>query len=1411
MTLLMLLTCVLGQEVVPLNGPWEVAKSSDPDNPPAIPSWETIEVPGRIEVDAETHLWYRRTFSLPSSDYRRAFLRLWGAKFAPKVSVNGHVAGEGYDGFTPFEIDITPFIGPGEQSLLIGCRSFAAMTDGEVDFSQGGRIRDLLDDHTIGPTGSQWSHGGLWEEVELILTGDLAIRDTFVKTSYRQRRIEVDVRVQNFSERPMEEVLHGWIEPVEDVSFIRGDSNLDRVVDISDPVNVLIFLFLSSDSLPCDDSADANDDAVVDITDPIYTLQHLFSGGPAPAAPYPIPGSDPTPDNLDCSGEAPRFPAIDVTLPAGETVTLTLSAPWNEPSLWSPESPFLYRLHLRIGNERKTVRFGFREFWCDGPSLFLNGVRRRFLVGSCHPYVFGREAARWEIELYKDLGCNAFRFHAQPWERYWYDLADEMGIFVVHESALWCGYYKWPDPRFWTNAAAHVRGNVLRDRNHPSLVIWSVENEALHCGADTHPESASQLAALAAEIRALDPTRPLMFEGDDDPEGCADIINLHYPQEPPKARLWPDVAWWLEQPTQVHAYPRTIWEWTREKPFYIGEFLWLSPRNPHTPTVFTGDATYTDVSDAHYEAKARSWTMAIQAYRGLDVSGLCPWNVIRTADGCRVVNQRCFQKAACFFREFEDRFFGGTRLSRTLYIHNDFPEPLSGMVRWQLRGGEETREDALLMQLPPARSEARLLEIPLPDVDRETTATLDLTIVRVGDEGQEEELFHDVLSWIIVPLTPLPHPEGITIYDPAGTLASAFGEEGVPAQRISALESIPPETKLLIVGEETFGSDDSLCFSPFGTGASLERFVRQGGRALLLPQSHGLPLLSLKPSTRSSTIAFIRVPDHPLLAGLTDADLRFWYPGHTVARHELYKPVGSSGLGLVDSGSSDGLSSAALVEIRAGEGSFLFCQLEILKKMRTAPAARTIWRNVLSLAPPEPEWPARIGILESDSRYLQHIQNLDLEAENISTLEDLTPLSVLLLDASRNLAADAIPSLEEFLGASGTLLLHGLTPQSIDSYRAFLGDINLSSSLSPPFLSDRSPLTRGLANYHLQWFGSAQSSNQRPDTLPDIAPWVVERPFDLTAYATLEAESLPLPASGARVTSDGLWFYANTSVTFEFEAESAGAYLFGLEGYGTPLDEVYAVGALAIDDAAVGYVTFTAESGCRTLDTVLAAGRHTARISFVNDDYAPPEDRNLFLDAILFGPDPEHDEYRSLLQPKALTVFDNAPGRIILDQVLVENATGDNEFVAEQYSSLLLRNLGGRFTADRYGLLVSPEDFTPRDIAAFGLSNGVAHINSNGEMGCSVRWESEARTTFRIFAGGTPLESVFPHVELKLDGEVIAEFDVRDQPIAPYDLGSFIVSEGDHDVAIVFTNDAYDPPADRNLRVSKLLLYLADS
>ena len=178
----------------------------------------------------------------------------------------------------------------------------------------------------------------------------------------------------------------------------------------------------------------------------------------------------------------------------------------SNPDLWSPENPHLYTVSL--GGE--TFRYGIRTLRFDpSEGFFLNGKRRQ-MRGVCLHHdlgVFGAafepEAARRQLSLLKEMGCDAIRTsHNFPAPQL-LDLCDEMGFMVMDEafdewqvpkveigmSKLWDGWHK-----------RELEDFVRRDRNHPCVAMWSAGNEL---GEDNRAEYARQGAETARELTAI--------------------------------------------------------------------------------------------------------------------------------------------------------------------------------------------------------------------------------------------------------------------------------------------------------------------------------------------------------------------------------------------------------------------------------------------------------------------------------------------------------------------------------------------------------------------------------------------------------------------------------------------------------------------------------------------------------------------------------------------------------------------------------------------------------------------------------------------------------------------------------------------------------------------------------------------
>ncbi|MBN9185114.1 MAG: glycoside hydrolase [Microbacterium sp.] len=215
------------------------------------------------------------------------------------------------------------------------------------------------------------------------------------------------------------------------------------------------------------------------------------------------------------AGDAPLIELVETgqLIPSGETVRVPGVAPW------SAEQPTLWTLRVTSPVEVVELRIGFRTVDIRDGVLRVNGAPVRFRGVNRHEHHprFGRhvpaDVVRAELLLMKRHNIQAIRTSHYPPDPLLLDLADELGFWVIDEADVethgfadvgWRG--NPTDDAVWTDAFVdRVTRMVARDRNHPSIVMWSLGNEA---------GEGRNVAAMADAVRALDPTRPLHYEGD---------------------------------------------------------------------------------------------------------------------------------------------------------------------------------------------------------------------------------------------------------------------------------------------------------------------------------------------------------------------------------------------------------------------------------------------------------------------------------------------------------------------------------------------------------------------------------------------------------------------------------------------------------------------------------------------------------------------------------------------------------------------------------------------------------------------------------------------------------------------------------------------------------------------------------
>lgn len=234
-------------------------------------------------------------------------------------------------------------------------------------------------------------------------------------------------------------------------------------------------------------------------------------------------------------------------LQAGQSRTLTLRRKVDgELALWSPDAPNLYTLLLDLKDkkgrtiDRKATRFGWRQLKIEGGEFHLNGKKIQCFGDIQHPfsaYICSRRFAYAWYKMIKDFGGNAVRPHAQPWPRVYYDLADEMGLLVLDETALFGSSIRlnFEEELTWQRSQEHLRRLIMRDRNHPSVIGWSAGNETFAIALLNKPpkEMAAKwddkLVALTLSARQYDPTRGFItLDGDRDMDGRLPVWSKHF-------------------------------------------------------------------------------------------------------------------------------------------------------------------------------------------------------------------------------------------------------------------------------------------------------------------------------------------------------------------------------------------------------------------------------------------------------------------------------------------------------------------------------------------------------------------------------------------------------------------------------------------------------------------------------------------------------------------------------------------------------------------------------------------------------------------------------------------------------------------------------------------------------------------
>lgn len=466
---------------------WTVQERDDPPHYTNI-AMPFEEVPPAVPADNPVGE-YRRTFDWSPQPGRRAILHVGAAEGMLTVTVNDAQVGSSTDSHLAAEFDVTDALVAGANTVKLSIAKWSPAT--------------YLEDQ------DQWWQSGLSRSVFLYTVPEVRLADVRTVCDYEPPtgRGSLDVTVST-----------AGLDHLDDVAWSVRISVLGR--EETSPVAPRS----KTPSFPAPLQDRSTLPEPIGIPEGILDLLSLDAAGA------------PVPDEAR--------PIVEIVkqemAPAAEPGTAVFTVHDLDVVPWSAETPHLEEVRVQLLSPRGEVvdetrlRVGFRRVRIEGRNLLVNGERvliqgvNRHDVDPRTGRVISRALMSAELSLLKRFNINAIRTSHYPNDPAFLDLCDELGFYVVDEADIEGHAFTSTiahDPRYLPEFLERVSRMVLRDGNHPSVIIWSLGNETGY-GANHD--------AAAAWVRRFDPTRPLHYEGaiaDDWHSGHAasDLVCPMYP------------------------------------------------------------------------------------------------------------------------------------------------------------------------------------------------------------------------------------------------------------------------------------------------------------------------------------------------------------------------------------------------------------------------------------------------------------------------------------------------------------------------------------------------------------------------------------------------------------------------------------------------------------------------------------------------------------------------------------------------------------------------------------------------------------------------------------------------------------------------------------------------------------------
>jgi len=802
----------------------------------------------------------------------------------------------------------------------------------------------------------------------------------------------------------------------------------------------------------------------------------------------------------DDQNQSPRFVAADFVKAVPDAIqTHRTTTVVKEANLWSPEHPNLYILRSRLINSQEglvdenTVRFGFREFRVEGDMFLLNGAPRRLRGDSWHYLGTLQQSAQYArlwYRLARETGLNVVRLHAQPYPTSYLDVADEEGMLIISESALWAsGLLMSYSQDFWRRYESHLKRLVVRDRNHPSVVLWSIANETFAAhdidpndGASDREEIASHLSEAMDSLRILDPTRITYSDGDQDLNGRTSVHGLHYPHILNRHEIRKPVVIG-EEGLMHYADPELVASNAGDEvyasreawlegianyitPFFHGYRQWAALIAPFNTVWYAldplpfEDRPNPSIRQTHSQKRLeRIPKFSLTLNPSFDNS-LPQWRPNRLYNTIKDL-----MTPVRFYVDRVTRFYAQQETGLMVVIQNDSSE--SQDLTLECYFNRELTPAPIFKfgcVLEPTEKRALMMPFAAPASSEIVSATLSFFLSNSG-----KELFAEDRGIAIFPALDrwptLIEPEARILYMGKREMASVLPRH-VHAERIAdaSLEGID----ILILGPEAIPNYDEV--------QQIKYRVEHGLRLLAMePKKILLDAFDVTATPVFSTYSKVSIlaPDHPIFEGLSGEFLDHWRPDGVVGTWGFSDCAGRDARILAVSTTGEDV----LMEIRQGRGSVIFCGCDLSTCLREEPAACLLLYNILKYLSHFTET-RRYPVLawtEAESQLRSLL--LAVGVEDSSFLQSLPSevsgsVATLIVDASAMKPnEEQLDWISTFADSGGQVLISNLRPETLSYYGRILpAALRISECTAEQLIrSQAHSLLNGISNANLYW------------------------------------------------------------------------------------------------------------------------------------------------------------------------------------------------------------------------------------------------------------------------------------------------------------------------------------------------------